>query len=429
MVGVFCFVFWQQRDPMETDVGDSPIDGDVDTLQQKPLLSKEDSESPNKASSEVQSVQRNSSETLTKQYYGRPVTAADMAEREQMLAKIFPLDTKSESDVINIIVGFYPEEHRADGLYEFYRNMYQEYDADETIEEKIYDMVALAQASVSMFRDWEEASKEELENAFERMRQDPVKFYESEIQSTKDQIVDIEAKLREAEAKGSEWWIEEYRTQLSILHGNIESDNVSLAYHKWQKAFDLGAKDFLIKHLEAKGYSVSPSKLLDYELPKSPEGTTFLPEAPLKELSGKPSESANDAPGSPSEASDLPTVPDASVSPSESFDPVVSLRRASQSLKTWRVDVDTQYFDVVVSQYMTDAELDKYFPTAQDKKILKSRTTEMQKSVVSKIREVVSGVKGATPKQKRQLARELVTANYEKSFAESVLKALEAEKD
>ena len=74
---------------------------------------------------------------------------------------------------------------------------------------------------------------------------------------------------------------------------------------------------------------------------------------------------------------------------------------------------------------MTPAELDKYFPKPSDRELLKSRTTEMQKAVVSKIRKVVSDIKGATPAQKRSLARQLVNQNFEKDFAKAVLSELE----
>ncbi len=103
--------------------------------------------------------------------------------------------------------------------------------------------------------------------------------------------------------------------------------------------------------------------------------------------------------------------------------------KVHRQFRSWQEDVNKSYIDVILSQYMTPKELDTYFPTEADRQDLKMRTVEMQKSVVSKIREVVSGLPNASVEQKRAFARELVTQNFEKDFAESVLKALETETD
>ena len=140
-----------------------------------------------------------------------------------------------------------------------------------------------------------------------------------------------------------------------------------------------------------------------------------------------PSESAipvspevDPVPASPDTIESVPTVP---ASPKGVMDSIVKVHT---QFNTWHTDVITKkYLDVVISQYLTPAEFEKFFPTKAERQQLQRRTDELRKSVVSKVREVVSGVKGATPEQKRQLARELVTASYEKSFAELVLKALE----
>ena len=51
----------------------------------------------------------------------------------------------------------------------------------------------------------------------------------------------------------------------------------------------------------------------------------------------------------------------------------------------------------------------------------------MQKSVVSQVSKVVSDIKGATAAEKRALARELVTQNFDKDFADAVISELEKE--
>ena len=113
------------------------------------------------------------------------------------------------------------------------------------------------------------------------------------------------------------------------------------------------------------------------------------------------------------------------VSPSEPYDPVRSLSLVQTSLKSWRTDLDEKYFDVVVSQYFTSQEIDEYFPTPQERERLKSRTSEMQRAVVSKIRKVVSEIPNATQAQKSKLARELVTTNFDKDFADAVIEQLQ----
>ncbi len=134
-------------------------------------------------------------------------------------------------------------------------------------------------------------------------------------------------------------------------------------------------------------------------------------------------EPSSDAPNEISVSSDEPA------SPSSTFDAVKSLSTVQRTLTPWRKDIEDKYFDVIVSQYMTPKEVKEYFPMETDRQMLKLRTMQLQKTVVSKIRKVVSDLPNASAEQKRAFARELVTQNFEKDFAESVLKALEAETD
>ena len=99
--------------------------------------------------------------------------------------------------------------------------------------------------------------------------------------------------------------------------------------------------------------------------------------------------------------------------------------KAQNEIQSWRHGLDEKYFDVVASQYLKPAELDQYFPTEQEQKMLKRRTSEMQRAVVSKIRTLVSEIPNATKVQKSKLARELVTANFDKDFADAVIEQLQ----
>ena len=102
-----------------------------------------------------------------------------------------------------------------------------------------------------------------------------------------------------------------------------------------------------------------------------------------------------------------------------------SIVNAQTQFQTWRKDVDDAYLDVLVSRYMTPQELDQFFPTPADRQRLTTRTERLQQDVVSKVRKIVSGVPNTNADQRRKLARELVTANFDKDFADAVLSELE----
>ena len=146
-------------------------------------------------------------------------------------------------------------------------------------------------------------------------------------------------------------------------------------------------------------------------------------------------ESDDRAPVSSSEESpsvitaEPPLTPErnALVPPPGSYDPVRSGAAAQLNFMPWLHTLEEDYLDVVVSQHLTPKEMRTYFPTAVDREMLTLRTAQMQKSVVSQVRKVVSDIKGATVAEKRALARELVTQNFDKDFAEAVLTELQKE--
>lgn len=121
-------------------------------------------------------------------------------------------------------------------------------------------------------------------------------------------------------------------------------------------------------------------------------------------------------------SSSLQVVENTSISSLEGA--LESVVKAQTQFKSWRKTIDTDYVDVLVSQYMTPQEINQYFPTQADRDLLQSRATDMRKAVVSKIRNVVNGIQGATVAQKREMARKLATSNFDSEFADSVLKLL-----
>ena len=115
---------------------------------------------------------------------------------------------------------------------------------------------------------------------------------------------------------------------------------------------------------------------------------------------------------SPAESAGVPSLPDTNAN-------------AQAQFQTWRKDVDDAYLDVLVSRYMTPQKLDQFFPTPADRQGLTTRTERLQQDVVSKVRKIVSGVPNTNADQRRKLARELVTTNFDKDFADAVLTELE----
>ncbi|MYB66431.1 hypothetical protein F4X73_17235, partial [Candidatus Poribacteria bacterium] len=129
-----------------------------------------------------------------------------------------------------------------------------------------------------------------------------------------------------------------------------------------------------------------------------------------------------------SQATELQPSPDEMSPPSVTQKVAMdTIGNAQTQFRAWRDNIDTSYVDVLMSRYMTSQEIDTHFPTQEERERLRSRTTEMQKLVVSQVRKLVSDVKGATAEQKRSLARELVNKNFDKDFAKSILSELEKE--
>ena len=138
-----------------------------------------------------------------------------------------------------------------------------------------------------------------------------------------------------------------------------------------------------------------------------------IPSVPTTPDPSKGSQLPESQPSS-DEIAPIPATPD------RSMDGII---KAQTQFRFWRNDIDQDYVDVLVSRYMSPEELDRHFPTAEARANLTRRTTEMQKLVVSQVHDLVKDIPDA--KQKREITRELVTANFDKDFADNVLKALE----
>ena len=365
-----------------------------------------------------------------------PITENNRAEIEQMLSKFHPIADKSEAEIIQILMSFFPEDKRLDT--DAYLILFQNLTETHTPLEKeknVFILVHTAQMELAGMRE----TKEKVERDVELKQRDPDAYYIAKIKETRAEIPETEKLIREAEARGDLESVEDHREHLAHLHEwvDILQRDWDFAVRdrpgsKWQQEIDERVQQQLLEWEQN-----PPEWLKPYQQAKA-DVDKFLAEFE-KELASMESERGKSIVPSVSPVSSSGDVESSSavtegVAPSQpsavsTFDPVRSVASAYAAFRPFRVDLDKKYFDVVVSQYMSPKELDTYFPTEAERQQLQRRTAELQKSVVSKVREVVSGVKGATPAQRRQLARELVSANYEKSFAESVLKALEQDAD
>ena len=352
-------------------------------------------------------------EDLAKSY---PNTAAARAVRAEILAALEPIDAKSESEIIQIIMDFFPENvldyaNHDNGLAEYFTMYYQvlskEYEKPEVVLSLVYDAERNLTGLIP--------AAEESERREELRRTDPNKYYDLKEQDILVSISETEAEIQKYEAMGRSELADPFRSSLASLNlslSSLETDRWFAAYEARRKAERAAAAaadadDAVIDAIDRAGGA---------------EWLTELVESMNKRVSEMEAEidaaSAPTAPGSP-----LPSEP--SVSGAVTYDPVRSFSTTQASLAPWRSTLDKDYLDVFVSRSLSAEELHQYFPTQAERDQLKSRTTEMRKAVVSKIHNVVNGIQGATVSQKRALARKLATSNFDADFAESVLKQLD----
>ncbi len=337
-----------------------------------------------------------------------PDTAEARAGRAKMLAALDPIDEKSEAEIIQVLVDFFPENalklaNIGSSVTEDFTHLYQVFRRDYEKPEAVLSLVYEAQVHLTGLIE----AAAEAERGNELRRGNPDKYYELEMQETLTQISETEAKIRKDEALGNSEWAASSRRNLESLKtylSSLESDRAFAAEQADRKAARAALDDTDD----------------DIEIPGGIERLTEISERIKKRIAEL--EAGTDS------ASDSP-IPGGSV-PSESavsssYDPVRSFSTTQASLAPWRSTLDQDYLDVLVSRSMSAEELKQHFPTQTEREQLKSRTTELRKAVVSKIRTTVNGIQGATSSQKRELARKIATSNFDSEFAESVLNQLD----
>ncbi len=337
----------------------------------------------------------------------RPLLASDKQKIDEMMAKFEDLESMSESDIISTLIGFVSEEiefQQSTHYPQFVETFYKRLDgvASYDTHEKVLITVNFLYKALRSYKEMQVRAAEETRIALALKAADPDLFFEIEIQKERDQIAATEQQIREAEAKGDSEWAEINRNYLATLHREIK-------WLEFEKNFDENINAIVAERLEERLPQVEAEFqeslrqiIAEFESASNPVSQKDTGASPVV------SEHSDEVAGDP-----------------VTFDPVRSMSSAQSNLNSWRSDFDESYLDVIASRNMSPEELDKFFPTEQERENLKSRTSEMQRAVVSKIRKVVSEIPNATQAQKSKLARELVNANFDKDFAEAVLSELE----
>lgn len=369
-----------------------------------------------------------------------PITDENREDLEKMMAALKPIAEKSVEEIISILMSFYPEDERDDETFQMELESYHRFAEIYPALPKEQLAFAVAhdmQTNVAIYRKIaEEVAKWDAKYILPATDADgKVDFHkflelwipgrEVEIQEMVDQYPD---EVKETEALISQSFDPEDRENLRqyLVDRAKEIEDAKQELQDFKEHLDPPMptmEDALSKYRDMLAAEGVPAEAIQLFEALNTEGGLSKVLSAIASSKADATSVSSDAPDLPAVSSDVPSP--TTSSSSSTFDPVKSLTTVQRSLKPWHADIETKYFDVVVSQHLTPKELDKYFPTEQERKILKQRTAQMQKVVVSKVRQAVSNIKGATPAQKRSLARELVTKNFEKDFAKSVLSELE----
>ena len=347
------------------------------------------------------------------------LSESDKQKIAAMMDQFEDLESMSEADIINKLIGFLPKAYQKIPQYrKLVEDYYKGLDGNPVTsyqkDEKVLITVSFVYRTLVSYNDMRTSVAEQVRKDLALKAADPELYYETKIQEERDQIAVKEQQIRDAEAEGDSEWADLNRDSLAISHRYIE-------WLEFDRNFDENINKMVAEGLK--------ERLPQVQVEFQDRLRQIIAEY---EAASKPVSSQNtevpDVLSTPSDTvTATPTTSGPDVSDTSAYDPVRSFTSAQSRLESWRSDFNESYIDVVASRYMSPEELDEFFPTPQEREHLKSRTTELQKLVVSQVRKLVSDVKGATAEQKRSLARELVNKNFDKDFAKSILSELEKE--
>lgn len=279
-----------------------------------------------------------------------PDTEAARAIRAEMLAALKPIDEKSESEIIQTVMDFFPENvlaisNQDNSLTAYFTNAYQwfrgEYEKPEAVLSLVYE------AEVNLTGLIQAAEKSERAN--ELRQTDPDAYYTLEIEETLADISETEAEIRNHEAQGKTEWAASSRRSLASLNtylSGLRRDQAFAADHaKWKAERAAAADD----DLEIAGGIERITELSEWIKQR-------MAELQAEEEAGI----AEPAPGAP-------VLSEGPVPAGSAYDPVRSYSTTQASLVPWRSDLDKDYLDVFVSRSMSDEELNHHFSTQADR--------------------------------------------------------------
>ena len=343
-----------------------------------------------------------------------PLSESDKQKIAAMMDQFEDLESMSEADIINKLIGFLPKAYQKIPQYrKLVEDYYKGLDGNPVTsyqkDEKVLITVSFVYRTLVSYNDTRTSVAEKVRKDLAFKAADPELYFETKIQENREKIPITEQEIRDAEAEGDSEWADLLRKYLAALHSSIE-------WLEFERNFDENINKRVAERLK--------ERLPQVQVEFQDRLRQIIAEY---EAASVQNTEVPDVLPTPSDAAAAPTTSDPGVSATSAYDPVRSLTSAQSRLESWRSDFNESYIDVIASRYMSPEQLDEFFPTPQEREHLKSRTTEMQKLVVSQVRKLVSDVKGATAAQKRSLARELVNKNFDKDFAKSILSELEKE--
>lgn len=337
---------------------------------------------------------------------------ADLAEIDSMLSKFESLENMSKSAIIDTLLSFYPEKYRTEGHRQVLIDAYRDLDGFEaklTKDQKLQFMVYSTQDSLSMFKEMDIRVAEEWQRDQALRESDPDLYYDTELAETAAEIPEIEGLIREAEEDGDTEMAETWRNHLLALHERID---------------DINSNRDLITSLikgESLDYLVADHPLVK-DLPQVDDDIMERADELVKEVLDFLTQEMDAVSSNESSAASEITPP--SSVPEKGSVSAPSVSDFEPLLK----NIGEKYFDVVLSRHLSEKEFEQYFPSSQyDKELLKSRTREMQKTLVSELRKVMRNMNDVSDATKRERVKAFVMKNYDKDFAESVLRQLNAD--
>lgn len=341
---------------------------------------------------------------------------ADLAEIDSMLSKFESLENMSKSAIIDTLLSFYPEKYRTEGHRQVLIDAYRDLDGfsgpddpELTKDQKLQFMVYSTQDSLSMFKEMDIRVAEEWQRDQALRESDPDLYYDTELAETAAEIPEIEGLIREAEEDGDTEMAETWRNHLLALHERI--DDINSNRDLITSLIKGESLDYLVAdHPLVKDLPQVDDNLMERADELVKEVLDFLTQE-MDAVSSNESSAASEI----TPPSSVPEKGSVSDTPVSDFEPLLK-------------DIGEKYFDVVLSRHLSEKEFAKFFPSSQyDKEMLKSRTTEMQKTLVSEIRKVMRNMNDVSEATKRERVKKFVMKNYDKAFAESVLRQLNAD--